>query len=150
MNARGVAVLALMLALAGCGSSTLSPRALRLRATRICIEAIRRSDRIPLPGSTAGGAAFLARGISIFAPELARLRKLAPSRSLAARYRVALGDSGQQLDALVASEHNLRTGGDPVVTIKLLDVELAPIDARNQASWRAVGAPVCANLDAGR
>ena len=139
-----------LLALAGCGGNALSPQALRTRATRICAQAVRSSDRIPLPASTAGGAAFLAQGIAIFGPELERLRRLVAPPKLAGAYRVALADSKQQLDALVASDHNLRAGGDPVVTVKLLDVELGPIDTRDQASWRAVGAPACANLSGRR
>ncbi|MEA2198350.1 MAG: hypothetical protein QOJ25_2401 [Solirubrobacteraceae bacterium] len=132
--------------LAGCGSSTLSARELRRRATLVCTTAVRRSDRISLPPSNAAGAVFLARGITIFRPELTALRKLAPPRSLANAYRVALADSAQQLDALIATDHNLRNGGDPVVAIRQLDVELGPINDRDRASWRTVGAPACANL----
>jgi hypothetical protein len=132
--------------LAGCGSSTLSAQALRARATRLCREAVARSDHIHLPASNTSGGAFLAQGIAVFRPELAALRKLAPPSRLAGPYRVALADSGQQLDALVAADHNLRSGEDPVLAIKQLDVELGAINARDQASWRALGAPACANL----
>lgn len=138
--------LALALVLTGCGASTLSASALRTRASRLCNAAIRRSDDIPLPTQISGGATFLEHGIAVFGPELEQLRKLAPPARLASAYRVALGDSGQQLDALIASDHNLHHGADPVLAIKALEVELGPIDARDQASWRAVGAPACANL----
>ena len=144
--ARLVAVAFGAILLAGCGSSTLTASELRTRATRLCTAAVRRSNQITLPASTSGGAAFLAQGITIFGPELAGLRKLAPPRSLAGAYRVALANAAQQLDALVATNHNLRNGDDPVVAIRQLNLELAPIDARDSASWRAVGAPACANL----
>jgi hypothetical protein len=147
--ARLVAVTVGAALLAGCGSSTLTAAELRTRATRLCATAIRRSNQIPLPASTSGGSAFLSRGITIFRPELAALRKLAPPRSLAGPYRVALADAAQQLDALVATDHNLRHGDDPVVAIRELSLELAPIDARDSASWRAIGAPACANLGVG-
>jgi hypothetical protein len=151
--ARGVARLVAItfgaVLLAGCGSSTLTSGELRIRATRLCTTAVLRSNEIVLPASTSGGAAFLAHGITIFRPELAALRKLAPPRNLADRYRVALADAAQQLDALVATDHNLRHGDDPVVAIRQLNLELGPIDARDTASWRAVGAPACANLGIG-
>jgi len=82
MIARAAAATVTIVALAGCGSSTLSARALRTQASRVCITAVRRSDRIALPRSNAGGTAFLARGIAVFGPELEALRKLAPPPSL--------------------------------------------------------------------
>jgi hypothetical protein len=144
------AIVALALALAGCGTSTLSARALRSRASVVCAAAVRRSNRIPLPGSNTGGASFLERGITVFARELDALKKLAPPPLLANPYRAALGDSRQQLDALIATVHDLHSGGDPVIVIKQLDVELAAINARDRVAWRAVGVPVCANQAVGR
>jgi hypothetical protein len=143
---RPLAIAALAAALAGCGRDTLTAPSLRKRATLVCAAAVRRSDRIAVPVSNAGGVGFLAEGITIFRPELAALRKLAPPPRLATPYRAALADSAQQLDALIATDHNLRNGGDPVVAIKQLDVELGPINARDRAAWREVGAPVCSNL----
>ncbi|HWF74824.1 MAG TPA: hypothetical protein VG186_15845 [Solirubrobacteraceae bacterium] len=136
----------LALALCGCGSSTLTAQQLRRQASLVCSAAVERSDRIALPSSNEGGADFLDRGITVFRPELTSLRKLAPPRSLAEPYRAALADSKQQLDALIASDENLASGGDPVVAIRQLDVELEAIDARDRQAWRAVGAPVCDNL----
>ena len=147
MIVRATAAAALILALAGCGSSTLSARALRTQASGVCASAVRRSDRIALPGSNAGGAAFLAQGIKVFGPELEKLKKLAPPRGLAGAYSTALGDAAAQLDALVATEHDLRGGDDPVVAIRELGDELTAIDARDRAAWRAVGAPTCSNLE---
>lgn len=134
------------LSLSGCGGDTLSARALRTQASLVCSAAVQRSDRIVMPGSNSGGAAFLAQGITVFRPELAALRKLVPPRRLAEAYRAALGDSAQQLDALIATNHNLQSGGDPVGAIKQLDVELGAVNARDRQAWRAVGVPACANL----
>jgi hypothetical protein len=151
MSARAVtarlAVAVMILSLAGCGSGALSARALRTQATGLCTTAVRRSDRIAAPRSNAGGAAFLAKGIAAFRPELKALRKLAPPRGLAASYRTALEDAAQQLDALLATEHDLLGGDDPVVAIRQLEVELTAINARDRAAWRAVGAPSCSNLE---
>jgi hypothetical protein len=153
MTARAVirclTVAAVAASVSGCGSDTLSAQALRRQAGLVCSTAIRRSDRIAIPNATSAGATFLAEGITVFRPELAALRKLAPPHGLASAYRAALGDSTQQLDALIATDHNLRTGGDPVVAVKQLDVELAAINARDRQAWRSVGVPACANLSAG-
>ena len=135
-------------ALGGCGSDTLTPGALRTRATALCATAIRRSSRIPAPSSNAAGAQFLAQGIAIFGPELSALRKLPPPHELAEAYRVALGDSAQQLDALIAAHSDVVRGHDPVVVIHQLDVELSAINARDLSAWRAVGAPACSNTSA--
>jgi hypothetical protein len=134
------------IALSGCGTDTLSATSLRARATAICTAAVRRGDQVTPPGSNGAGAAFLARGITIFRPELAALRRLAPPHGLASTYRVALGDTAQQLDALIATHRNLVDGHDSVVAIRQLDVELAAINARDTVAWKAVGAPVCTNL----
>lgn len=135
-------------ALCGCGSDTLTPRALRTRATALCAAAIRRSGRIPAPSSNAAGANFLAQGIAIFRPELDALRKLPPPHELAEAYRVALGDSTQQLDALIAAHSDLARGQDPVLVIHQLDVELSAINTRDAGAWQAVGAPTCSNTSA--
>jgi hypothetical protein len=145
--ARAAAAGALIFALAGCGSSTLSARALRTQASGVCTSAVRRGARIAPPRSNSGGTAFLARGITVFRPELEALRKLAPPRGLAVAYRAALADTAQQLDALVASEADLRGGDDPVVAIRQLYDELTAIDARDREAWNAVGAPACSNLE---
>lgn len=141
-----IAVAITAVALSGCGSGTVSPRALRARAGRVCTASVRRSDRIALPRTNSGGTAFLAQGIKIFQSELDALRKLAPPRDLATAFHIAVSDSRQQLDALIGTEHNLRHGDDPVVAIKQLDVELGAINDRDREAWRAVGVPACTNL----
>lgn len=153
MSARAVripvTVMALAACLSGCGSSALTAQQLRTQASALCRTAVRRSDRIALPSANTAGGNFLAHGIAVFRPELAALRKLVPPRRLAEPYRAALGDAKQQLDALIATDHNLSVGGDPVVGIKQLDVELAAVNLRDRQAWRAVGAPACANLAPG-
>lgn len=142
----GVTVLIIALLLSGCGSDTLSARALRSQARVLCRAAVRRSNRIAMPSSNSGGASFLAQGIAVFRPELDALRELKPPHSLAEAYHIALSDSAQQLDALIATEHNLLSGGDPVDTMNQLDVSLAAIAARDRAAWRTVGVTACTNL----
>jgi hypothetical protein len=145
-----VVVVALSLCLSGCGSGTLTAGELRTKATVVCRTAVRHSDRIALPSSNTAGSTFLAEGIAVFRPELVALRKLAPPHRLAEAYRAALADANQQLDALIATDHNLQSGGDPVVAIKQLDIELAAINLRDHAAWTTVGVPACANLTPGQ
>ncbi|HEY5317531.1 MAG TPA: hypothetical protein VIJ20_06090 [Solirubrobacteraceae bacterium] len=152
MSARCVCVLLVAglvaVLVCGCGSGTLSARVLRRQASVVCTAAVRRSDRIALPGTNSGGARFLEQGIAAFRPELEKLKQLAPPHRLAGLYRAALGDSTQQLDALIATNHDLQGGDDPVIAIKQLDVELTAINARDRAAWRSLGAPACANQGA--
>jgi len=139
----GLTAAVVAVTLAGCGSTTLSAHAVRTRAALLCTTAIRRSDKIAMPSSTSAGAAFLAKGITVFGSEVQALHKLAPPHELASAYRTALSTATQQLDALIATEHDLRAGGDPVIAIKQLDLELGPINARDRQAWRAVGVPDC-------
>ncbi|MGZ4166947.1 MAG: hypothetical protein ACXVR1_12740 [Solirubrobacteraceae bacterium] len=136
--------LALALATAGCGgSSSMSARQLRTKATRACTVATQRLDRIPTPKVPSEGAAFLRRGISALAPELAALALLHPDGQLGEQFSRARATTERELKALQFSLKGLRTGNDPVVAIKTLQAQLIGLEKRASAAWLALNIPAC-------
>ncbi len=143
----GVAgTLAVALAMAACGSSSLSTVQLRTSAAQACDLAHQRAEKIPTPSTPAGGAGFLSRGITALAPAQATLESLRPPGDLAGAYRTAVGFSGKRLAALRFTLADLKVGDDPVVAIKSLQEKLAPLEARGDAAWRSLGIPACADI----
>jgi len=134
---------ALVPALAGCGSSSVSAHQLRTGAARACTVAGRRLSRIPAPHDAAGAAAFLHAGITALGPELMALDRLSPTPQLAAPYGRARSATERELAALHSTLHRLSAGEDPVVAIKTLQQELAPLERQASAAWRALGVPGC-------
>jgi hypothetical protein len=132
------------LAVAGCGSSSLSAGDLRDRATGICDLARKRTDRIPTPAAPAGGAAFLRRGIAALAPELAGLGELRPPGDLAGDWTRAVTDAAGELRALREAENSLQRGTDPVTTMRGLQRHLAPLEAQGDSAWLLLRIPACA------
>ena len=133
------------LALAACGSTPLSVTQLRSSATRICQLAVKQGNRIAAPASPAASASFLRRGVPILTRELASLRALQPPSALSGDYRSALSAFSQQLTLIQAAVRRLDAGADPVITFKLLQSQLAPIESRGAAAWQALGVPSCVN-----
>jgi hypothetical protein len=131
------------LSICACGSSSLSLQQLRSQASRPCRVATRELDRVATPSSPEGEAQFLRRGIGALAPELRALRSLRPPSDLAHDFADALGASAGELAALRESAHRLATGGDPVVSIKTLQVRLAPLEAKANGAWAALAIPAC-------
>jgi hypothetical protein len=131
------------LSLCGCGGSSLSMQQLRSQSSRPCRMANRELARIPTPASPSGEAEFLRRGIAAMAPELRSLRGLTPASDLAHEFSSALRASSQELTALRESAKRLATGGDPVVSIKTLELALAPLEAEANSAWAALGIPAC-------
>jgi hypothetical protein len=129
----------------GCGSSALSTTALRSQASRICGRADTRENRIPTPTATAQATAFLKRGVAAIKPELAALRRLDAGGKAAAVYRHALAELDAELRGLQASVAGLERGADPVIAIKTLQRQLAPVELKADADWRALGIPACLN-----
>ena len=133
------------IAVYGCGSSTLSTVALRSQAARICRRANARENRIPTPRATRQAGAFLARGVTAIAPELAALRRLDAGGTAAVVYRRALAQLDAELRGLQATVAGLKRGGDPVIAVKTLQRQLAPVELKADAAWRALGIPACLN-----
>lgn len=129
--------------LAGCGSSPLSTSDLHNDATRLCRQASRLTDRIATPTSPAGTQSFLERGIAALTPELAGLRSLRPSSDVADVYNAAVKSLAQQLAYLKDARHDLRSGEDPVIALKTLQQELAPVATQANGGWDALQIPAC-------
>lgn len=137
------AALTAALVMGGCGSPPLSTSQLRAGASRPCLVARRQADRIPTPGSPAGGVAFLKGGIAALRPELASLRRLRAPSDLARDYATALAALSSELDALAATARELDQGYDAVIAIKTLQRRLAPIESERNGAMRALGIPAC-------
>jgi hypothetical protein len=131
------------LSLCACGSSSLSLKQLRAQASRPCTIATRELGRIPTPTSPKGEAEFLKRGVATLAPELRALHRLRPPDDLDHDFANALDASAQELAELRQSAHRLATGGDPVVSIKTLELRLAPLEAKTNSAWTKLGIPAC-------
>jgi hypothetical protein len=137
---------ALVLLLAGCGGSTsLSDKQLRARATVLCATAARRAGRIPTPKSADHSVPFLNRGIAALKPELAGLRSLRPSDDLSDVYETSVRAFSQKLEALEKTVRKLHSGEDPVVAWKTLQQRLGPLESAEDAGWRALQVPACLN-----
>lgn len=136
--------LVLALALTGCGgSSSISSRHLRAEAARACTTANRQLDRIPTPRVPSEGATFLRRGIAALRLEVSSLAALHPSGELEVQFARARTATAQELKALQSSLKGLRAGNDPVVAIKTLQAQLAPLEKRASLAWQALQIPAC-------
>ncbi len=132
--------------IAGCGgSSSLSASQLRTRATRICIVAQRRTERISTPTRPSEGPRYLSRGIAALAPELRDLRELSAPSGSATDYRSGVQALSAQLRALRSSLKGVASGNDPVVAIKTLQAQLVPLEARADGAWASLGILACAS-----
>jgi hypothetical protein len=139
-------VLALALAAAGCGgSSSMSGRQLRADASRVCTVAAKNLNRIPTPQVPSDGAAFLRGGIAALEGELAALSAMHPGGELGGHFRAARTATEQELTVLQSSLKGLKAGNDPIVAVKTLQAQLAPVEKRAGAAWRALGVPECAD-----
>jgi hypothetical protein len=134
----------LALVLAGCGGTTsLSEKQLRTRATALCATAARRAGRIRTPSTEAQGADFLNRGIAALKPELAGLRALKAPDDVADVYQATITAFSKQLDELETTVRKLHSGEDPVVAWKTLQTKLAPLEATEDGAWRTLQIPAC-------
>lgn len=140
-----ILVIVLMLAMAGCGATSPNVARFRAQATRVCTRANSDSARIAPPPVPAQTPAFLRRGIALLRGELAGLRNLRAPRAQAGAYSVALGSLSHELAILTSTAHDLDRGADPLTTIKTLEHRLAPVEADNDAAWRTLDVPACAN-----
>jgi phage FluMu protein gp41 len=139
------AAIALVL-LAGCGSSKLSTKQLRARASSVCKVAARKTARIPTPTNPAAGAAFLKRGIAALTPQVAALGRLKPPADVAAVYENSVHGLKQQLELAARTLRHLKAGDDPVAAMQALQRRLTPIESTVDGGWRALEIPACINL----
>jgi hypothetical protein len=134
---------AVVMAIAGCGSSALSDKQLRADATRVCTITRTRTNRIAVPSSPAGGERFLRGGTAALKPELRALRGLTPPTSVSGRYDGALSALAVQLETLEAASASLHKGGDPLQIFPLLARKLAPLEVRANGAWTSLQIPAC-------
>lgn len=127
-----------VIVLAGCGGG-LTVAQVRSRATQACDRAADRSAAIRLPTAPSGGRRFLVQGIGVLAPEIRALRSLGDRGSI----HVAVAAMQAELAALRSSLKGLRAGNDPVVAFKTLQQQLAGLELRANAGWRALRVPAC-------
>jgi hypothetical protein len=141
-----IVALALALAAGGCGggSPSLSARQLRTRASNACAVATRRLNLIPTPQVPSQGAGFVRRGVAALKPEVAALAALHPEGEMGVDFRRAQTATEQELKALQSTITGLKAGNDPIVAIKTLQAQLAPLEKQASAAWRALKIPACA------
>jgi hypothetical protein len=96
-----------------------------------------------MPSSPAGTVVFVRQGVAALRPELAGLRALRPPQSLASTYANSLGELGQLVQDMKATAVGLSRGNDPVVAIKTLAQQLAPLEAQQNEGWQSLGVPAC-------
>ena len=133
------------LAVAGCGGSSESMKRLQAQAGRVCTKTLDAGSLIRAPAVPARTSAFLRHGIAVLRPELAGLQRLRPPSEQADEYTAAVGGLDRELTILGLTVHDLDRGADPLSAIKTLQRRLAPVEAREDAAWRALGVPACVN-----
>lgn len=130
----------------GCGaSSRLSANELMRRATRVCQEAAAQTARIPSPSGPDETALYLKRGIAVMKPELEQLRALRPPGDVADVYRVSMTTFARKLEYLNAAVHDLAGGEDPIIAMRTLEKNLAPVQSQEDGAWQALQIAACAN-----
>jgi hypothetical protein len=67
-----------------------------------------------------------------------------PGRDLAAHFQSARATTGQELKVLQSSLTGLKAGNDPIVAIKTLEAQLAPLEKQARTAWQALSIPACA------
>jgi hypothetical protein len=137
------AALAAAVALAGCGGSSLSDRDLRSDADAICTAANTRTTRLEAPRSPSTATAYLQRGAAQLQHELTALQALGAPSDLASSYRGAVGEFAAALADVRATVARIGRGAGPIGAIRALELQLAPVLTRENASWRALQIPAC-------
>ncbi len=137
--------LALALALAGCGgSASLSETQLRTKASKACTVANQRLNLIATPQVPSQGAAFLRSGVAALSPEVTALAVLHPTGEMGTQFDTARTATRKELAALQSTLKGLKAGNDPIVAIKTLQTQLAPLEKQATAAWRALKINACA------
>jgi hypothetical protein len=131
--------------LAGCGRKPLSSNELARRATEVCQLAAAQTGRIPTPARPEDSALFLKRGIAVMTGELAQLRALRPPSDVADVYAVSISSFAQKLEYLNKTVHALAGGEDPVIAMRTLQQNLAPVEKDEDGAWRALEIDACVN-----
>jgi hypothetical protein len=134
-----------VLLIAGCGSQPLSSSQLATQATQVCRLAAQQTDRIPTPSSPEASALYLKRGLAVMTPELEQLRRLKPPDDVADVYRVSITSFEKKVSYLRDTVHDLGKGEDPVIAMRTLQQDLAPIEKQEDGAWQTLQITACLN-----
>jgi opacity protein-like surface antigen len=147
VQARLTAALAVLaLALAGAAAAATSPAQYRAQAAAICRQTTVALGKIESPTSKTDFNRFLKDAVPVFQRQYDRLRKLSPPKALRALHTKALAREKQQLDGIRAAIAELDRGADPRKTFNAMDEKLSPIGDAEDAAWRKLKVPACANV----
>jgi len=137
--AAGIAtiVLAVTLALAGCGGASFETR-----ANDICRATAAKSKGIPQPTDLAGVGSYLARALPFAEQGLGKLKALTPPASKKATYAALLSNLEQQ-DALLRRTEAAVKARQPA-RIQSLARQAPPLDAQGKAKAKSLGLSPCA------
>jgi hypothetical protein len=130
-------------ALAGCGSSSLSNSQLESQVSRICTTTEVRTNRIPTPASPAASATFLRRGATALTPELTALKAVHPPSDVADVYTATVGSFEQKIRELRGTARDIEHGADPVKALQHLQQRLGPLESQENNGWQALQLPAC-------
>jgi len=132
-----------LLALAACGSDSLSADQLRSQAGAICARATRALDRIPMPGAPDQAGRFLAEGLAHLRPAAAQLGALKAPPELRGQYDRAARLAGEEVALLARHDRAVTGGEDPADAFRQLAAALQPLTTEENAYWRALQIPAC-------
>jgi hypothetical protein len=145
-----VRVTAIVAAAALIGSSAAAaattPTQYRQRATAICKASSARLKAIEPPASKAELGRVLRQALPIFTTQYGALLKLSVPQSLRVQHLKALAAERAQLAGIRAAIAKLNGGADPTTTYNAMDKTLTPYGNAEDAAWRKLGVPACANL----
>jgi hypothetical protein len=146
MRAAAVLVLPLLLvvlALGGCGETSLTASQLRTQATNICTRASARTDRIALPSGPDQGGRFLRAGIAALRPAAHALQRLDPPSDLRESYAQAVQLDAKALALIERHERAIAHGEDAAAEFRALQAELDRVIPIERSTWQALQITAC-------
>ena len=127
-------------------SAAMTPTQYRQRATAICKASSVKLKAIKPPASKAELGRILEAALPIFTTQYNALLKLSVPQSLRVQHLKALAAEKAQLAGIRAAIVKLDGGADPTTTYNAMDKTLTPYGNAEDAAWRKLGVPACANL----
>lgn len=138
-----IAVVFLLLALAGCGDDSLTAQQLHDQASAICTRTAAATDRIVVPSTPSQGGRFLQQGLAHLRPAVAQMRALKAPEELRERYDRAVELAGQEAALIARHERAIARGDDVIDTYRQLETALEPLVMQENAYWRGLQVPAC-------
>jgi hypothetical protein len=142
MPLRALAVVACVLAFAGCGGGRLSEEEFTARATAICGDVNKGLREIEDPASMEDLAATLDEGLVVVDDGLDELRDLKPPEALDARYDAWLAKVQESADELAKARDAVKREDQAAVGLALQSGDDANVEANRLAA--ALGLRACA------